>query len=73
MSMIPKDVWDKIASLFENQDDLRIYHLENDLISFNLTNFKTPNDLFTQFKHLVFQLKHCGEEKKDDQLIISFL
>ena len=28
----PKEIWDKLASLFDKQDDLRIYHLENELI-----------------------------------------
>ena len=30
----PKKVWDKIASLFDKQDDPRIYQLENELILF---------------------------------------
>ena len=25
----PKDIWDQLASLFDKQDDLRIYQLEN--------------------------------------------
>ena len=69
----PKEVWDKFASLFDKQDDLRIYQLENELISLHLANFETLNDLFTKFKHLVFQLKMCKVEKEDDQLILSIL
>ena len=30
----PKQVWDKLASLFDKQDDPRIYQLENELILF---------------------------------------
>ena len=69
----PKEVWDTLSSLFDKQDDLRIYQLENELISLHPTNFETLNDFFTKFKHLVFQLKLCKVEKEDDQLILAIL
>ena len=50
----PKEVWDNISSLFDKQDDLRIYHLENELISLHPDNFETLNDFFTKFNNLVF-------------------
>ena len=52
---------------------MRVYQLENQWISLNPRNFETINEFFTIFKHLVLQLKQCGEEKKDDQLILSIL
>ena len=55
----PKYVWDKLASLFDKKDDLRIYQLENELISLHPSNFETMNEFFTKFKHLVLQLKLC--------------
>ena len=64
---------DKISSLFDKQDDLRIYQLDNELISLHPANFETLNDLFTKFKHLVFQLKLCKVEKEHDQLILTIL
>ena len=45
----PKQVWDKPASFFHKQDDLRIYQLENELISLHPANFETLNDFFTKF------------------------
>ena len=57
----PKEVLDKLASLFDKKDGMRIYQLENELISLYLANFETLNDFFTKFKHLVFQLKLCKE------------
>ena len=69
----PKEFWDKLSSLFEKQDDMRIYQLKNELISLHPSNFKTLNDFFTKFKHLVFQLKLCKVEKEDDKLILSIL
>ena len=69
----PKEVWDKLASLFDKQHDLRLYQLENELISFHPSNFETLNDFFTKFKSLVFELKLCKVEKEDDQLILAIL
>ena len=69
----PNEVWDNISSLFDKQDDLRIYRLENQSISLHPSNFETLNEFFTKFKHLVFQLKLCKVEKEDDQLILSIL
>ena len=69
----PKEAWDKIYSLFDKQDDLRIYQLENEVISLHPSNFETLNDFITKFKQLVFQLKLCKVEKEDDQLILAIL
>ena len=52
----PKEVWDKLSSLFDKKDDMRIYQLENKLISLHPTNFETLNDFFTKFKHLGFEV-----------------
>ena len=53
----PKEIWDKLSDLFDKKDDMRIYQLENQLISLHPSKFKTLNELFTKFKHLVLQLK----------------
>ena len=49
----PKDFWDQLAFLFDKQYDLRVYQLENELISLHPGHFKTMNDFFTKFKHLL--------------------
>ena len=61
-----KNIWDHLTTLFDKQDDLQIYHLENELISLNPSSFESMNDFFTKFKHLVLQLKQCKVEKKHD-------
>ena len=66
----PKEIWDQLASLFDKKDDLRIYQLENELISLDPGNFETMNDFFNKFKKSMFQLKLCKVEKEDDQLIL---
>ena len=69
----PKEIWDKLETLYGNQDDLRVYQLENELISLHPSNFETLNDFFTKFKHIVLLLKKCKVEKEDDQLILAIL
>ena len=53
----PKEIWDQLASLYAKQDDLRVYQLENKLMSLQPGNFETLNDFFTKFKHIVLLLK----------------
>ena len=69
----PKEIWDQLASLYDKQDDLRIYQLENELISLQPGNFKTLNDFFTKFRYLVLQLKKCEVKKEDDHLILAIV
>ena len=68
-----KEIWDKLETLYGKQDYLRVYQLENELMSLQSSNFETLNDFFTKFKHIVLLLKQCNVEKEDDQLIISIL
>ena len=52
---------------------MRVYQLENELMSLQPSNFETMNDFFTKFKHIVLLLKQFKVEKEDDQLILSIL
>ena len=52
---------------------MRVYQLENELMSLQPSNFETLNDFFTNFKHTILLLKQCNMEKEDDQLILSIL
>ena len=69
----PKEIWDKLETLYGKKDDLRVYQLENELMSLQPSNFKTLNEFFTKFKHIVLLLKQCKVEKEDDQLILTIL
>ena len=69
----PKDIWDKLASLFDKHDEIRIHQLENDLITLNPSNFEFLNAFFTKFKNLIYLLKQCKVEKDEDQLILDIL
>ena len=62
-----------MESLYGKHDDLRVYQLENELMSLQPSNFETLNDFFKKFKHTVLLLKQCKVEKGDDQLILSIL
>ena len=67
------EILDHLATLFDKQDDIWIYQLENELISMNPSSFESMNEFFTKFKHLVLQLNQCKVEKEDDQLILDIL
>ena len=70
----PKEIWDKLASLFDKQDEMRVHQLaENDLITLNPSNFESLNEFFTKFKNLIYQLKQFKVEKKDDQFTFAIL
>ena len=49
----PKEVWDKLESLFGKQDELRGHILENELIALQSSNFETLQLFFSKFKSLV--------------------
>ena len=69
----PKEVWEKLESLFGKTDELHGHQLENELISLSPVHYGTIQDFFTRFKSLVLHLKQCGIEKKEDQLILFIL
>ena len=68
-----KEIWDKFDTPYGKHDDLRVYQLENKLMSLHPSNLETLNDFFTKFKHIVLLLKQCKVEKEDDQLILAML
>ena len=49
------------------------HQLENELISLSPRNFESLQVYLSKFKALVLQLKHCGIQKKDEQLILAIL
>ena len=65
------------ASFLNKKDEafrfLRVYQLENELMSLQPSNFETLNEFFTKFKHIVLLLKQCKVEKEDDELILTIL
>ena len=69
----PNEFWLKIKSFFGKTGELRGHQLENELITLNPTHFETIQYFFTKFKSMVLQLKQCGIEKKEDNLILSIL
>ena len=69
----PNQVWTKLDSLFGLQDELRAHQLETELFSMSPSSFDSIEGFFTKFKSLVLMLKHCGIEKKYDQLILSII
>ena len=62
----PNEFWVKLEALFGKIDELRWHQLENELIILSPVHYDTIQDVFTNFKSLVLQLKKCGIEKKED-------
>ena len=69
----PNEVWEKITDIFGNTNDMRGHLIENELISLSPNSFESLQLYFSKFKALVLQLKQCGIEKKDDQIILAIL
>ena len=69
----PNEVWEKLADIFGKTDEMRGHQIENELISLSPTSFESLQLYFSKFKALVLQLKQCGIEKKDDQLVLAIL
>lgn len=67
----PNKIWTELETLFGTQDSIRGHMLENELISLSPGHFNTIQDFFTKLKSLRLQLKECGIEKKDEQMILS--
>ena len=67
------EVWEKITNLFGKIDEMRGHQIKNDLISLSPNSFESLQLYFSKFKALILQLKQCGIEKKDDQLVLAIL
>ena len=52
---------------------MRGHQIKNELISLNPSSFESLQLYFTKFKALVLQLKQCGIEKKEEQLVLTIL
>ena len=53
--------------------EMRGHQIKNELISLSPNSFESLQLYFSKFKALVLQLKQCGIEKKDEQLVLSIL
>ena len=53
----PREVWEKLDSLFNKQDELRGHILENELVSLHPSSFETIEQFFSKFKSLVLQCR----------------
>ena len=69
----PNEVWEKLEDIFGKTDEMRGHQIENDLISLSPSRFESLQLYFTKFKALVLQLKQCGIEKKEEQLVLTII
>src|SRR5713101_7686708 len=66
-------VWEKLVDIFGKIDEMRGHQIENELISLSPSSFESLQLYFSKFKALVLQLKQCGIEKKEEQLVLAIL
>ena len=59
----PKEIWDKLETLYGKKDDLRVYQLKNELMSLHPSNFETLNAFFhkVQAHYLTVEAMQSGE------------
>ena len=69
----PNEVWEKLEELFGKIGEMRGHQLENELISLSPSSFESLQLYFSKFKALILQLKQCGIEKKEEQLVLAML
>ena len=56
----PNVVWENLAVIFGNTDEMRGHQIENELIFLSPNNFESLQLYFSKSKALVLQLKQCG-------------
>ena len=66
-------MWKKLEEIFGKRDEMRGQKIENDLISLSPGSFESLQLYFSKFKALVLQLKQCGIEKKEEQIVLAIL
>ena len=69
----PNEVWENLVDIFGKTYEMRGHQIENELISLSPNSFESLQLYLSKFKELVLQLKQCGLEKKDDQLVLAIL
>ena len=69
----PNELWLRLEAFFGNTDEMRGHQLKNELISLSPSQYETIQDFFTKLKSLVLQLKQCGIDNKEDNIILSIL
>ena len=69
----PNEVWEKLVDIFGKIDEMRGHQIENELISLSPSSFESLQLYFSNFKSLVLQLKQCGTENKEEQLVLAIL
>ena len=69
----PNEVWEKLIDIFGKTNEMRGHQIKNELISLSPNSFESLQLYLSKFKALVLQLKQCGIENKDEQLVLAIL
>ena len=69
----PNKSWEKLESVFGKLNEIRGHQLENELISFNPSDFSCIQDYLSKYKTLRLLCEECNIKKEDKQCIYNIL
>ena len=69
----PNEVWEKLQTLFGKRDKMMGHQMEKEMVSLSPSSFESLQLYFSKFKSLVLQLKQCGIDKEDGQLVLVII
>ena len=65
--------WEKLNSVFGIKNEIRVFQLENELLTLDPSNFPSIEDYLSKFKTLKLLLEGCNVSKEEDPLIYGIL
>ena len=69
----PETSFVEFVEIFGKTDEMIRHQAEHELISLSPSNFESLQLYSSKFNALVLQLKQCGIENKEEQLVLAIL
>jgi hypothetical protein len=65
--------WEKLNKKFGIKNEIRVFQLENELLTLDLSNVPSIEDYLSKFKTLKLLLEGCNVSKEEDPIIYGIL
>ena len=69
----PVEAWEKLTNVFVLINEIQAYHLEDELLTLDPSNFSSIEYYLSKFKTLKLLLEGCKVKKEDEPLIYGIL
>ena len=69
----PIKYWDKLNTIFGIKNEIRVFQLENELLTLDPSNFLSIEDYLSKFKTIKLILEGCKVTKEEEPLIYGIL